>query len=332
MLFFWGIAAAVGQMYHAPTIGDASEMARVMREECCQFIKYDAVACADCQALDLTWALLPETYPGVATWRVECGVSRDLCVEAGGRGQPAFARVLHSGELEWYHGGRDIDSLMRWVQGALPGINDGFHVHRAFDHIYKAGMWSDGNSPGSGTGSTAAGNAGYLSLLDWIMQQQIRSIVEVGCGDFELMQHAKLQKGVTYHGYDVSTEAIRRAQRHARSGVRFSVSLPNQTYERADLVIIKDVLQHLPMADVALILSQLPKYRAAIIVNDVLPGAPNADTDHRGRPMMPGNYRPLDVQRPPFGVVCSKVVAAHSGMRSVVKGAIKTTCIALSGN
>jgi hypothetical protein len=74
---------------------------------------------------------------------------------------------------------------------------------------------------------------------------------------------------------------------------------------KADLLIIKDVLQHLSHADISAVLAQLPRYRHVLIVNDVLPRSLTAEFVE----ITTGAYRPLDVTQPPFSLPGTKVMA-----------------------
>ena len=59
-------------------------------------------------------------------------------------------------------------------------------------------------------------------------------------------------------------------------------------YEHADLLICKDVLQHLSYSNINNIVSQLNKYNYVIIINDIVRDIDNVDIND-------GGYRSLDM-------------------------------------
>jgi len=212
------------------------------------------------------------------------------------------------------------------------------------------------DSARSETGSTLKQNAQYHKYLQRLLSnttKNIRSIVDVGCGDFDFMQHVDLDLNVglgagddrrRYHGYDVSTVAIDRARTTEKrrklenkkkngyedsSSHTFTVSEPQQQYEGADLIIIKDVLQHLPLVDALAITNQLSKFKYALLINDVNPTLTNPTlTDDTSRvPLVPGGYRSLDVQQAPFDLICEEVHQLHLSLQPTIHGAQKTTCL-----
>ena len=107
----------------------------------------------------------------------------------------------------------------------------------------------------------------------------IKSVLDLGCGDGRLA--AAMHWPGTYTGLDVA------ADRAHRDDIR-SCPLPP-----ADLVIIKDVLQHWPAADILAFRQRLAGYRHVLITNSAAGVATNADIEA-------GGFRSLDLAEPPF--------------------------------
>jgi hypothetical protein len=162
-----------------------------------------------------------------------------------------------------------------------------------FDRIYKRGGWS---GVGSGPGSVVGVNRKYISYLhDFIKKHEIKSIVDIGCGDWQIFSHVDLE-GVKYTGYDVAKSVIdKNNDKYQASNVSFiHVPLEARTkYVRADLMIIKDVLQHLSFKKTQDILDQLSKYKYSFVINDFLDTTINIDISD-------GGYRHLDIRKSPF--------------------------------
>jgi hypothetical protein len=89
-------------------------------------------------------------------------------------------------------------------------------------------------------------------------------------------------------------EVVRK--QYSSDRVRFVVGNITEPLPAADLLLCKDVLQHLPIALIQRFIAnnlQPGKYKWAILTNDQ--GPDNADIE-------PGDYRTIDLRKPPFGV------------------------------
>lgn len=295
------------------------------------FVRYDGVGCRACASLDPVWSSLSSTFPGTDSRKVDCSTDTDPVCARIPAGAPTFA-VIEGGRTRWYDGPKSVYALLHWVQTIVGPPDDGLQAHRNFDRIYNEGSWlrGDSESLGSGTGSTIVGNVAFVERLsELISEYDVRSIVDVGCGDFEFMNGVDLGDAA-YHGWDVSATAIDLARRQPISGevnVEFSVSGADQQYEPADLLVVKDVLQHLPLEAGLRIVSQLHKYKIAVLVNDFDETMRNEDTDFStGLPMVPGGYRSIDVRRAPFNLTCEHMLLLHRE-RPIMEGARKRTCV-----
>jgi len=108
-----------------------------------------------------------------------------------------------------------------------------------FDSIYRDNLWN-GVESRSGPGSGDIATRALPDELRFIVHlHEISSVLDVGCGDGYWMPELP-----GYVGCDVSEIALRLARRRH----------PERTYVRKwptgyfDLVIIRDVIQHLPLA------------------------------------------------------------------------------------
>lgn len=164
-----------------------------------------------------------------------------------------------------------------------------------FDFIYAADLWEGG----SGAGSFPPATEKYRSYLrDFMAQQGIRSVVDAGCGDWQSSQLIEW-RGIDYLGIDVSSVALNNTKRFAKDGIRFivgdarTIDLPE-----ADLLILKDVLQHWSNADITAIVPKFRRFRYCLIAN----GATEQVRHLTNTDMPAGGYRPVDLSKPPFGV------------------------------
>ena len=163
-----------------------------------------------------------------------------------------------------------------------------------FEEIYENNEWGHG----SGEGSLEIHTRGYRTFLqDFLSQQKITTVVDMGCGDWQFSQLINWD-GVTYQGYDVVPAIVtRNNEEFSRSNVSFSLYSGNTAeLPAADLLIAKDVLQHLPNQIVLDFLSSLEKYKYAILTNCTNPK--NANDVNNDIEL--GGFRYIDLRMPPF--------------------------------
>ena len=206
------------------------------------------------------------------------------CFIAAGWGVPMW--IYRSKEPHWdWTLNYDTYKVARWWER-----KDGYDV---FDHIYRSGGWA---GSGSGPGSAPEANKEYLWIHHKILRYtpSIKTVLDIGCGDWQLMQHIDLD-GKDYLGIDVSPLVITaNASKFDKPGVQFKVLNPVMNdIPQVDLVIVKDVLQHLPNRDVATLLEKIRRRsRFALITNDY--------TDSNQCDIAIGEYRPINVLLAPF--------------------------------
>jgi SAM-dependent methyltransferase len=164
----------------------------------------------------------------------------------------------------------------------------------AFSEIYAEGRWG----PGSGIGSLPENTRPYAAMLQaFLRDNAIRSVVDVGCGDWQFSRLIDWS-GIDYRGFDV-VPAVIEANRAAfgRPGIRFDLLDDLAGLPDADLVLCKDVLQHLPIEDVAAYLDLFTtRFRHALVTNDIEPADwVNAQIGH-------GGGRAIRLDLPPFSI------------------------------
>lgn len=161
-------------------------------------------------------------------------------------------------------------------------------LQNIFDRIYLTDGWNGGSGPGSRPQNTAK----YVKFLNsFIRENKIKSILDVGCGDWQLMSMIDLS-GVRYKGIDVSPVATAFAKSKAPLGTDISTDNIEDIHESFDLVHIKDVLQHLEFSECRRILEIIStRHKSALVVNDH-PGALND--------IQNGQCRPLNITSEPL--------------------------------
>jgi 2-polyprenyl-3-methyl-5-hydroxy-6-metoxy-1,4-benzoquinol methylase len=188
-----------------------------------------------------------------------------------------------------------------------------------FADIYKRGEWgTDESGKGnSGTGSDPENAKKYIDFLqNYLTQNNIKSVVDLGCGDWRISRTINWD-GVRYLGIDVVASVIQENIEHfAAPNISFLKADGSDTcLPAADLLICKDILQHLPFQDIHEIISQFGKFRHCIIVNDVNPSTLTCENMDIPR----GHYRSLDLTQPPFSMLGEKVLNYSSGPNGELK-------------
>lgn len=118
-----------------------------------------------------------------------------------------------------------------------------YKMKEVFSDIYKHNKWLKG----SGFGSTKECTAEYLKFLEMIVRKyDIKSIVDYGCGDWQMLSNYKFDLSQTYYGYDLVKSVIdRNKEKYERGNINFYLLRDiNDIQKNKDLIMIKDVLQH----------------------------------------------------------------------------------------
>jgi len=154
----------------------------------------------------------------------------------------------------------------------------------------------------SGPGSTPTFSAPYRQFLeDFLRQHQIKSVLDLGCGDLEVMSRVRLG-GVTYLGLDCIGARIQ-ANARAHPQLRFQCAdFRTVVLPYSDLVLCKDVLQHWATSEILAWLTTLRQagnYRFALLTNCNYGETVNQE-------LVTGGWRALDLTKSPFslGEVC----------------------------
>ena len=164
---------------------------------------------------------------------------------------------------------------------------------KVFSKIYKEDLWNEG----SGDGSKIENVREYVDVLQkYIDKPEIKTVIDLGCGDWQFSKFLDLSS-VLYLGVDVVDSVIdSNIDLYSASNIDF-ISRDIITYElpQVDLIICKDVLQHLSNKDVISVLIKIIKSsKFALITNDFnSESTSNIDIEN-------GDYRYLDLTLSPF--------------------------------
>jgi SAM-dependent methyltransferase len=151
--------------------------------------------------------------------------------------------------------------------------NRGLSAQDVFTKVYAEKMWGDGSETFySGPGSNEEAAAPYADFVTrFIAEHQIRSVVDLGCGDFRVGRMIT-SSGVSFTGVDVVQPLIdENSRRFASETIRFQcLDIVRDALPDGDLCLIREVFQHISNAQISAVLAKLNKYKY-VLFTDVQP-------------------------------------------------------------
>jgi SAM-dependent methyltransferase len=180
----------------------------------------------------------------------------------------------------------------------------GHRTMNRFEEIYRRNLWGFS----SGHGSLPSVTKGYRKFVEnFIRNNSVKSVLDFGCGDWQFSRFIDFSN-VDYVGVDVVPSLIQEnSRKFSKENIKFFLS-PVRFSEllTTDLLIVKDVLQHFSNNEVFAFISILGKYKYALITNCVLP------EEELNKPIKSGEFRPLDLRKPPFSLNLKEVYSFSS--------------------
>ena len=138
-----------------------------------------------------------------------------------------------------------------------------------FSKIYNDSYWGKG----SGDGSDPKKVVKYISLIeDFIKRNKLNSVVDLGCGDWQFSNLIKFNN-INYLGIDVVESVVENNnKKYSTDNITFEKLKSYNEIPKADLLLVKDVLQHLPQEEVKKIIDNLfSNYKFIIVTNCISP-------------------------------------------------------------
>lgn len=164
-----------------------------------------------------------------------------------------------------------------------------------FTKIFATRYWGSQESASGGGSSLEATTVLRNSLPRIFSRKDIRSFLDIPCGDFHWMQSVDL-RGIDYMGGDIVAPLIEqnRAQ-HQRRGVRFlHLDVIHDSLPAADPVLCRDCLVHLPLADAVATLRNIARSGSRWLLATTFPSR------MENQEIAAGKWRPLNLQIAPF--------------------------------
>ena len=205
-----------------------------------------------------------------------------------------------------------------------------------FTEIYEKNIWGTAINDEkyfSGGGTVDANVEEYKKLIiNFIREYEIKSIFEIGCGDFSIMNPIVNQLEVKYLGIDVVKSLIDYLSENYKNEETAFIHMDavnSKVLPDADLCIIRQVLQHLNNKDIIEILNKTRKYKY-VIITEHLP----LNTKFKNEDKITGHTIRLDYNRvsgvfldtPPFSLKC-KILLSYRSDYATIPAVILTSLI-----
>jgi len=175
-----------------------------------------------------------------------------------------------------------------------------------FTDIYNDNKWGKDISKEykgcSGVGSKISYNTEYIDYLKkWITDNDIKSVVDFGCGDFQCGKLIYDDLNIKYTGYDAYEDVIQHHKKNIIDDkydfIHSDIFSNKEKLISGDVCILKDVLQHWKNEDIYTFLdyiSESGKYKYILICNSC-----NQKKDNQSI-VKTGNFRPLNYNMYPL--------------------------------
>jgi SAM-dependent methyltransferase len=176
---------------------------------------------------------------------------------------------------------RRIKRRARWIHNARQP------VAAVFREVYERNLW--GGAQGtfySGPGSESHAATAYAEgIRSFIASRKIKSIVDLGCGDFRIASRF-VTDDVSYVGVDIVEPLVRQntALYHSDKVSFACLDIIDDELPDGELCLIREVFQHLSNAQILKVIPKLRRFKHAVYTacQPALgaPCTPNRDISH----------------------------------------------------
>ena len=186
-----------------------------------------------------------------------------------------------------------------------------FDFENHFTPIYEQNVWG-----GSGSGSFPENTVSYRQFLqDFLIKNNIKTIIDYGCGDWQSSKFIDWSS-YQYLGIDCVSSVIEsNTNAYKSNNVQFMhiSSLEEFFTHKADLLIIKDVLQHWINNEIVFFLEKIKSNFKYILITN----SSDQKTDWQDEPY---RSRPLSCDFYPLKQFCAKkkaVITNNAGNKEI---------------
>lgn len=184
-------------------------------------------------------------------------------------------------------------------------------LEKTFTEIYEKNIWGNNNceeyNGSSGSGSSIDFNkSSYIPFLqNFIKDNKIKSVVDLGCGDFRCGELLYGDLDINYTGYDTYKKVIEHNKNKFNlekyNFIHCDFFTNKEVIINADLCILKDVIQHWSLDNINIFLDYLvsqKKFKYILICNCSYQTKDNTDIANGDFRPLSSNYFPLKKYNP----------------------------------
>ena len=184
-------------------------------------------------------------------------------------------------------------------------------MEQVFTHVYEHKLWGDNNNAeyngSSGRGSDIDYNKDtYVPFLkNFIVNNNIKNVVDLGCGDFRCGKLIYDDLDVLYTGYDAYKKVIEHNSAHHSlpkySFIHLDFCNNKESIVTGDMCILKDVIQHWSLDNIYNFLDYLvayKKFKYIFICNCCNQNQDNGDIENGDWRQLSCEYLPLKKYNP----------------------------------
>ena len=169
------------------------------------------------------------------------------------------------------------------------------NIKERFEIIYNENYWESSESR-SGIGSEIKNTKILLQgLQDIIEKYDIKSIVDVPCGDFNWMRKLNM-KNINYTGLDIVQKAIdENNKKYKKNNVNFYFSdITSSELPKGDLMFVRDCLVHFSFKDIKKSIFRIKQSKSKYLMTTSFV---NLQTNSD---ILTANWRPINLEKKPF--------------------------------
>ena len=204
------------------------------------------------------------------------------------------------------------------------------NIGEVFSEVYKKELWAQGEEGKylnggakfySGSGSYNKSSVDYIRFItEYIRANNIHSLTDIGCGDFNIgKQICQQNPHISYYGVDVVSDLINyNSENFGSDRIKFyCLNTLAEKIPQSDLLLIRQVLQHLSNGDIAqltrncfpgfghiLVTEHQPKPEYLVRANIEKSSGPNSRVGN-------ANGSGVYLDKPPFGFKWTRVLTCE---------------------
>lgn len=173
--------------------------------------------------------------------------------------------------------------------------NESKKIEENFTLKYNNNLWLDDESM-SGPGSKLSVNKTLINLIEeFIKNNNIKSIIDCGCGDFNWMQKLNINLLDFYIGIDiVEPLIINNNLKYSNDKIKFIKSdIITDNIPCGDIIICKDCLFHLSFDHALKVIKNIKNSNSKFLISTTFYDFDNID-------ISTGDWRPINLESYPF--------------------------------